>query len=100
MLLDFEARERLPWGFNVVGFFDYGRVQVNKDNDFAGAAATNTLDLKGGGLSVAWVASWGLNLKVTWAHRLGDNPNPTTTGDDQDGTHVENRIWAQATLPF
>jgi hemolysin activation/secretion protein len=99
-LLNLEARERLPAGFNVVGFFDWGSVRVNKDNDFVGAAAPNTIDLKGAGLSVGWAANFGLSLKATVARRIGTNPNPTSTGDDQDGSHVENRVWVQATMPF
>jgi hemolysin activation/secretion protein len=100
VLLNLEARERLPAGFNVVGFFDWGSVRVNKDNDFVGAGSPNIIDLKGAGLSVGWAARFGLSLKATVARRIGTNPNPTSTGDDQDGSHVENRVWVQATMPF
>ncbi|HEY4215253.1 MAG TPA: ShlB/FhaC/HecB family hemolysin secretion/activation protein [Steroidobacteraceae bacterium] len=100
ILFNFEARERLPFGFNVAGFFDWGSVHVNKDNGFPGAASPNSIDLKGAGLSVGWASTFGLTLKATVAHRIGTNPNPTINGDDQDGTHVDNRIWVQATLPF
>ena len=100
VLLNLEARERLPAGFNVVGFFDWGSVRINKDNDFVGAASPNTVDLKGAGLSVGWAASFGLSLKATVARSIGTNPNPTSTDDDQDGSHVENRVWVQATMPF
>ena len=100
VLANFEARERLPAGFNLVGFFDWGSVRVNKDNNFVGAASPNTVSLKGAGLSVGWAARFGLNLKATVARRIGTNPNPTSTGDDQDGSHVENRVWLQATMPF
>jgi hemolysin activation/secretion protein len=100
VLANFEARERLPAGLNVVGFFDWGSVRVNKDNNFVGAASPNTISLKGAGLSVGWAAHFGLSLKATVARRIGTNPNPTSTGDDQDGSHVENRVWLQATMPF
>lgn len=100
VLLDFEARERLPFGFNVVGFFDWGSVRVNKDNGFPGAASPNSIDLQGAGLAVGWASSFGLTLKATVARRIGTNPNPTLGGDDQDGSHVDNRVWVQATLPF
>jgi hemolysin activation/secretion protein len=99
-LLNLEARERLPAGFNVVGFFDWGSVRINKDNGFVGAASPNTIDLKGAGLSVGWLANFGLSLEATVARRIGTNPNPTSTGDDQDGSHVENRVWVKATMPF
>jgi hemolysin activation/secretion protein len=100
VLLNLEARERLPAGFNVVGFFDWGSARINKDNGFPGAASPNTIDLKGTGLSVGWVANFGLSLEATVARRIGTNPNPTSTGDDQDGSHVENRVWVKATMPF
>ena len=43
-------------------------------------------------------------MQLTYARRLGSNPNPITTavnqGYDQDGTLVLNRFWLSATLPF
>jgi hemolysin activation/secretion protein len=100
LLMSLEARERLPSNFNAVGFFDWGSVRVNKENDIAGAATPNTDDLKGVGVSLDWQANFGLNLKATYAHRLGSNPDPTSTGDDQDGSHIENRIWLLASIAF
>ena len=100
VLFNFEARERLPAGFNLVGFFDWGSVRVNKDNDIPGAASPNTQTLKGAGFSVGWAANFGLTLKATLSRRIGENPNPTINGDDQDGSHVENRVWVQASMPF
>ncbi len=49
---------------------------------------------------MAWLAGFGLNLKATWARRIGDNPNPTLAGNDQDGSLTKNRFWLQAKLPF
>jgi hemolysin activation/secretion protein len=100
LLLNLEARERLPARFSTSEFVDWGSVHVNEKNDIAGAALPNTDSLKGAGVSVSWLASFGLSLKATWAHRLGSNPDPTSTGDDQDGSHVENRVWLQASMPF
>jgi hemolysin activation/secretion protein len=99
-LLNLEARARLPANFNAVGFLDWGTVQANKDNGIAGAANPNHYDLKGAGVSIGWLASFGLALKVTWAHRIGSNPNPTIGGNDQDGSLTRNRFWLQASLPF
>ena len=99
-LLNLELRWKLPDGFVVTGFYDYGHITVNRHNDFTGAAALNDYSLKGAGLSVAWQMPEGLNLKGTWARRIGDNPNPTATGHDQDGSLVKNRFWLTASLPF
>jgi hemolysin activation/secretion protein len=100
LLVNLEARERLPANFNAVGFFDWGAVHVNKDNDITGAAKPNADDLKGVGVSLGWQATFGLSLKATYSHRLGGNPDPTSTGDDQDGSHIDNRVWLQASIPF
>jgi hemolysin activation/secretion protein len=100
LLMNLEARARLPANFNATGFFDWGTVHFNKNNDFAGAPAHNSDELKGVGICVAWVASFGLNLKATLARRIGRNPEPTSTGDDQDGSLIKNRLWLQASMPF
>lgn len=100
VLADLEARVQLPAGFNLTGFFDWGEVHFNKDDTFPGAPTSNVDVLKGAGAAVGWVAPFGLTVRVAVAHRIGRNPDPTGTGTDQDGTLVENRVWAQATMPF
>lgn len=91
VLTSLELRMKLPEGFNLTGFYDYGHVR----ND-----AAMSYSLKGYGLSLGWQAPVGVNLKATWAHRIGDNPNPTATGKDQDGSLDKNRLWLSASLPF
>lgn len=100
VLVNIEARYRLPQNLSLAAFFDWGQVQVNHHNDFAGAAARNVLQLKGAGLGLAWVGPMGTNVKLTWAHRIGSNPNPTATGQDQDGTLRKNRLWLSASVAF
>ena len=99
-MVNFELRQRMPEGFTLVGFFDYGRVLVNHDNHFTGAAVPNGYDLKGAGLSVIWQSDVGPTLKATWAHRIGTNPNPTAAGYDQDGTLLKDRVWMSASMSF
>lgn len=99
-MLNMELRWRLPGGFSLVPFYDWGRVQVNRNNNFVGAPALNDLTLEGGGLALGWQADFGLNAKLTWARRMGVNPNPTATGLDQDGTLIRDRLWASVMLPF
>ncbi|MCA9473624.1 MAG: BamA/TamA family outer membrane protein [Nitrospirales bacterium] len=88
-----ELQAQLPYGLTLTGFYDVGRV-YNKRN------VGKDYTLKGGGLSVAWVSWFGLSLDATWSHRLGDNPNPTATGKDQDGSHILNRFWLSAVYAF
>lgn len=91
-LINLELRWRLPQGVMVSGFYDHGRVR-NDDG-------TPSYSLKGAGLSAAWQASFGLNLKATWARRIGNNPNSTASGDDQDGSLTKNRVWLSASQSF
>jgi len=99
-LLNLELRRKLPRGFTFVGFYDYGQITINKNNNFTGASAINEYSLKGVGFSMAWQAANGFNLKATYSRRLGDNPNPTSTGTDQDGSFVRDRLWLVANIPF
>jgi len=99
-LFNLEVRRRMSQGFTLSGFYDYGQVLVNRNNDFTGALLANNLVLRGAGLALDWQQGAGVNLKATWARRMGDNPNPTATGTDQDGTLVLDRMWLNASLAF
>ena len=98
--LNLELRARLPENLSLTAFYDWGEVLVNRNNNFAGAAALNKFSLSGYGLALGWVAPFGANFRLIWARRDGDNPNPTPAGKDQDGSLVLDRVWLQATLPF
>ena len=99
-LINLELRRKLPQGFNLTGFYDYGHVTVNHNNSFSGATALNECSLKGAGLSLAWQNGNGPSLKATWARRIGSNPNPTANGNDQDGSLLKNRFWLVASQQF
>lgn len=100
MLLNVEGRTSITQSIHLTTFVDWGRVRINKDNDIVGAVARNEVTLKGAGVSVGWVSDFGLSLKGTYARRIGDNPNPTPAGQDQDGTLEKNRVWLQASMSF
>lgn len=99
-LANVELRWQFAPGLVFSGFYDWGSVTVNRNNDFASAASPNAYELRGNGLALTWQAESGLNIKTIWARRVGDNPNPTNAGLDQDGTLVRDRFWLQASLPF
>lgn len=99
-LANLELRSRLGASSTVTGFYDYGRVTVNTNNDYSGALPLNKYALKGYGIAYGYVASPGVSLKVTVARRIGNNPNPTTSGNDQDGTLVKTRVWFNANVAF
>lgn len=91
-LINLELRGRLPQGFVLTGFYDNGHVS-NYDG-------SKSYSLKGAGASLVWQAEFGLSLKATWSQRIGNNPNPTATGNDQDGSLHKNRFWLTASMPF
>ena len=99
-LANVELRSRVGSEFTLTGFYDFGRVLVNPDNSFVGASALNAYALKGAGLALTYQSTKGAQVKATFARRIGDNPNPAATGNDQDGSLAINRLWLNARLPF
>ena len=91
-LINLEWRTRLPRGFLLTGFYDYGDM---RNND-----SSKSYSLKGAGLSLSWQAEFGLLVRATWARRIGDNPNSTSAGNDQDGSFLNDRFWLIASIPF
>lgn len=80
--------------WTAAGFYDTGRVTVNKNNDFTGAASPNQYSLSGAGI---WLGTtmrngYGIStLRLIASQRLGQNPGATATGNDQDGSRVMTR---------
>lgn len=89
-----ELRYKLPYDLMVTAFYDIGAVEQNRDNTYNGALPNNNLLYRGYGLSALWQGPYQSTYKFTWAHRIGDNPNPNAaTGRDQDGTKRVDRYW-------
>lgn len=87
LLTTLELRQKLTDGWSLMGFYDQGQVRNR--------AASQGYSLQGFGVSVGWQTALGANFKLTWAQRMGDNPNPSS----KDATEM-NRFWASVTLPF
>ena len=99
-VLNLELRSLWRERVSVSAFVDYGRVMINSDPQFAGAPALNQYALKGAGVTLGFQAPSGASLKATVAQRIGNNPNPSSSGNDQDGSLVKTRIWLHANVPF
>ena len=97
-MINLELRTRWPNNLSLSGFYDWGRVWVNRDNNYPGANANNERTLQGAGLALAWQPNAKVVFKATWARRIGRNPAPTATGADQDGTLQMDRFWLTASL--
>ena len=99
-----EARLRLPEGMNLSSFYDWAQITAVNRNNAAPSGDTlselNAYCLRGYGLSLSWASSFGGQFKASLARRRGDNPNPTASGNDQDGSLHKNRFWLSASLPF
>jgi hemolysin activation/secretion protein len=99
-MLSLELRQMVNENVRLSVFYDIGRIYQYRDAAYPGGPQNNAYVLKGYGLGFAYTAADGLQFKMTWATRQGDNPNPTQTGMDQDGTYDRNRYWLQVSMPF
>lgn len=86
----------LRWNFlpdyQLTGFYDHGYAH--------NSGSVDSYSLDGAGLELSLQSKSGFNVNASWAHRIGDNPNPTTTGDDQDGSLLKNRFWLTISKRF
>jgi len=99
-LLNVELRQKLPYHFTLIPFYDRGFIQINKDNSFSGAPALNHYTLQGAGVSLRWDPKAAIGVQVTLARRIGKNPARQSNGLDQDGSFHRYRVWADATYRF
>jgi hemolysin activation/secretion protein len=96
-VINFEMRWRATSTSTLIGFYDWGRVTLLRDH--ASATALNTYSLKGIGIGLNSQFENGGRIKLSWSRRIGNNPNPSSLGQDQDGSLQKNRVWLSATLP-
>ncbi|WP_346309135.1 ShlB/FhaC/HecB family hemolysin secretion/activation protein [Limnohabitans sp.] len=98
-VLSAEWRWRLDGQFTLSGFVDSGAATALAEPAVADST-TRTLRLHGYGASVQWQGPRSMSLRATLARRIGENPRPTASGTDGDGTLKTNRLWLTASLPF
>ena len=98
LLVNLELRQRVSETNTLVAFYDWGRVMQLRNQ--VTPNALNTYDLKGAGL--AWMLNFpgGMRLKMSLARRIGNNPNPSNTGTDQDGSLIKNRYGFSVNVPL
>lgn len=102
-ILSLEARWRLADNWQLSAFYDHGRVAGRSD-----AGEPSAYTLRGAGISLNWTGPNGLSADLTWARRIGNNPNAiadpgrpaSLQGFDQDGSLDRNRIWFSVTKRF
>jgi hemolysin activation/secretion protein len=99
-LATLELRKNLDQNVTLSGFYDYGWIKVNHSNSATSSSSTNNYSLKGYGLSLAWQATPGIDVKFTVAQRIGENPGALSSGSDGDGTKKMTRIWLSTGFAF
>lgn len=92
-IANLELRWSVSPEWTVTPFVDWGRVEKREQDP-------RSYSLKGTGLSATWTAQSGWVAKTTYARRMGNNPNPTTYGNDQDGSLRKDRIWFSLSRTF
>jgi hemolysin activation/secretion protein len=98
--LTLELRQRFDHNLALTGFYDYGWVKANRDNNVASPANPNGYNLQGYGVSLAWQATSSIDVKATLAQRVGNNPAAQTNGTDGDGTKKVTRLWLSTGIAF
>ena len=98
-LASLELKRDLPMNFAVSGFYDLGHVKQSHQNHDS-TLGPNTLTYKGVGAQLSWQGPYQSSFSGVIARRIGDNPNPTVTGNDQDGTKRTNVIWVNGAIVF
>jgi len=67
----------LPGRLQLAGFYDYGRVWLNRDPWLAGR---NTLTRQGAGASLTWADNGNFLVRVSYAFRIGPEPTSYVNG--------------------
>lgn len=99
-MMNLEVRKRVAENVTLTAFYDWGRIVINRYNEFENAPTLNGYVLRGKGLTWSQQYRDGKSVKATWARRIGSNPNPTTNGHDQDGSLIENSFWLSASIAY
>lgn len=107
-IMTLETRFDIPdtpsWAkVQLVGFVDTGYIKLHKDPWAASITnATNSNDywLSGGGAGIV-VGKGGLySIRISYAHKIGDNPGRSMAGNDADNHNDNGRFWLQTVAWF
>ena len=89
-VVNLELRQMLADQVQLLAFADAGRVTLNRDPWTTGV---NRRSLRGAGVGLNWNSGGGLALRVSYAHKLGNEK--ATSAPDRSG-----RLWMQAVKYF
>ena len=102
-IANFEVQRIFPYNITGSAFYDIGHAQQyidNQNSSGADIAANNRITYKGFGLGLTWRGPYASDVSMLVARRHGKNPDPTTSGGDQDGSNKDNFVWLSAGVTF
>ncbi len=90
------------WGrVEAFGFYDAGGITQYADlNPGIVYDGPNSYTLKGYGAGLSLTYGESGNLQLVYAHKSGENPNPTPEGTDSDGKNDQGRLWLIGKILF
>ena len=94
-----ELRKQLPEPVQLALFYDEGRAQTWKFNP-ASNNVDNAYNLRGMGISATWQGPHAIQVKATWAQRIGAPSASVSNFLAQNGGLDRNRFWLNASVPF
>lgn len=94
-----ELRKQLSGQLQLALFYDEGRAQTWKFN-LSSNNVDNQYTLRGVGVSAAWQGPSGIQIKATWAQRMGALSTSVSNYLAQNGGLDRNRFWLNASVPF
>lgn len=87
----------------LASFVDVGQVWINTSPNGippTTVCGCNDYEIASAGLAARWTRDK-LNVSITWAHTLGDNPGRSIiTGANADGSTGHDQFWLQAAVRF
>lgn len=101
LLATLELRYTLDSQWQLIAFYDQGRLSRDYNASYPGAMELQTVTLAGRGVGVNWSQSNKWSVRGVLAHRNGDNPLANTqNGTDQDGSLKKYRVWLTGVFSF
>ncbi len=86
----------------IFSFYDVGQIKQYHTlwTNALTAGQPNSYQLSGWGVGASLTNNDHENLRIMWAQKIGNNPNPTSSGSDSDGTNKSGRIWIVGNILF
>ncbi|WP_130469903.1 ShlB/FhaC/HecB family hemolysin secretion/activation protein [Candidatus Magnetaquicoccus inordinatus] len=83
-------------------FYDHGQITQYHTlwNHALSAGQPNSYSLSGWGVGASLLHNDKESLRLMWAQKSGNNPNPSSTGSDSDGSNKSGRLWIVGNILF